>query len=97
MANFMLLCLKFLIINIIVNNTTNHRFIRYKIHMLIVWYMYCSTIGMLEDNFVLRCYHFIFDGCYTNAIYSFHYNNYLFGYNNYILSIIKRNSILLGL
>ena len=39
---------------------------------------------MLEDNFVLRCYHFIFDGCYTNAIYSFRYNNYLFGYNNYI-------------
>ena len=27
---------------------------------------------------------FIFDDCYTNAIYSFHYNNYLFGYNNYI-------------
>ena len=41
---------------------------------------------MLEDNFVLRCYHFIFDGCYTNEIYSFRYNNYLFGYNNYIYS-----------
>ena len=41
---------------------------------------------MLEDNFVLRCYHFIFDSCYTNAIYSFRYNNYLFGYNNYIYS-----------
>ena len=41
---------------------------------------------MLEDNFVLRCYHFIFDDCYTNAIYSFCYNNYLFGYKNYIYS-----------
>ena len=41
---------------------------------------------MLEDNFVLKCYHFIFDGCYTDAIYSFRYNNYLFGYNNYIYS-----------
>ena len=41
---------------------------------------------MLEDNFILRCYHFIFDGCYTNAIYSFNYNNYLFDYNNYIYS-----------
>ena len=37
---------------------------------------------MLEDNFVLRCYHFMFDGCYINAIYSFPYNNYLFSYNN---------------
>ena len=41
---------------------------------------------MLEDNFVLRCYHFIFDGCYTNEIYSFRYNNYLFDDNNYIYS-----------
>ena len=42
LANFMLLCLKILIINIIVNNTANYlycRFIRYKIHMQIVWYM----------------------------------------------------------
>ena len=41
---------------------------------------------MLEDNFVLMCYHFIFDGCYTNAIYYFRYNNYLLDYNNYIYS-----------
>ena len=41
---------------------------------------------MLKDNFVLRCYPFIFDGCYTNAIYSFRYNNYLFDYNNYTYS-----------
>ena len=41
---------------------------------------------MLKDNFVLRCYHFIFDGCYTNAIYSFYYNNFLFSYNNNIYS-----------
>ena len=45
---------------------------------------------MLKDNFVLRCYPFIFDGCYTNAIYSFCYNNYLFGYNNYIYSTKNR-------
>ena len=44
---------------------------------------------MLKDNFVLRCYPFIFDGCYTNAIYSFCYNNYLFGYNNYIYILQK--------
>ena len=42
-----------------------------------------STIGMLEDNFVLLCYPFLFDGSNINAIYSFHYNNYLYGYNNY--------------
>ena len=38
-ANFTLLCLKILIINIVVNNTVNHlycRFIRYNIHMQIV-------------------------------------------------------------
>ena len=44
---------------------------------------------MLEDNFVLMFYHFIFEGCHTNAIYSFRYHNYLFGYNNYLYIYYK--------
>ena len=75
----MLLCLKILIINIIVNNIANHlycKFIRYKIRMpkfdTCNYKWYYVTIDMLEDN------------CCTNSIYSFRYNNYLFGYNNYI-------------
>ena len=78
-SGYMLLCLKILIINIIVNNIANHlycKFIRYKIRMpkfdTCNYKWYYGTIDMLEDN------------CYTNSIYSFRYNNYLFGYNNYI-------------
>ena len=53
-----------------------------------------STIGMLEDNFVLLCYPFLFDGSNINAIYSFHYNNLiLFGYNNYLYIYIYIYSI----
>ena len=81
-SGYMLLCLKILIINIIVNNIANHlylKFIRYKIRMpkfdTCNYKWYYGTIGMLEDN------------CYTSSIYSFRYNNYyFFGYNNYIYS-----------